>query len=178
VNEEQMTDQVDTRNQSSTLDTLRRWNVLAMAATIAALIGCAPAASSTRPATTAASAGEEGPRSDANCPREDMFGPVFLDSRQYQARTGNDAKSFATLVTTKEKPLEECGIPPVLEKLAWLRCNDGSNPFDGKSRAAHASRRGSIGPGGRCDSIIDVYVVPCPEAQYEVFADSYVCEKQ
>lgn len=107
-----------------------------------------------------------------------MFGPVFLDSRQYEVRTGADAKSFATLVTTKEKPLEDCGIPAVLEKLAWLRCNDGSNPFGGKSRAAHASRSGNVGPGGRCDSIIDLYVVPCPEAKYEVFADSYVCEKR
>ena len=103
---------------------------------------------------------------------------MYVDPAQYAARTGADAKSFATLITSKEKPLEECGIPPVLEKLAWLRCNDGSNPFGGKSQVAHASRSGSLGPGGRCDSIIDLYVVPCPEAKYDVYADSYVCEKR
>lgn len=152
---------------------------LALAATIVAFGGCAPVAPSTPPPRTAASAaGEDGPRSDAKCPRGDPFGPVVLGRQQYEGRTGADAKSFATLITTKDKPLEDCGIPAVLEKLAWLRCNDGSNPFDGKSRAAHASRRGSVGPGGRCDSIIDVYVVPCPEANYEVFADSYICGRQ
>jgi len=150
---------------------------LALVATIVAFCGCAPVSSSTPPPGTAASAtAEDGPRSDANCPRDEgLFGPVVLDRQQYERRTGADAKSFATLITTKAKPLEDCGIPAVLEKLAWLRCNDGSNPFGGHSRTAHASRRGSIGPGGRCDSIIDVYVVPCPEATYEVFADSYVC---
>ena len=155
-------------------------NAVAKAAIIGALCGCAPASPSTRPPTTVASAGKErGVASDGNCTRGDrLFGPVYVDPPQYAARTGADAKSFATLITSKEKPLEECGIAPVLEKLTWLRCNDGSNPFDGKSQAAHASRRGSIGPGGRCDSIIDVYVVPCPEATYEVFADSYVCDKR
>lgn len=157
----------------------RDGNSLTMAAILLALCGCAPVAPSTPPPATVASAGTEGgPRSTAKCPRDGDFGPVVLERQQYEARTGADAKSFATLITSKEKPLEDCGIPAVLEKLAWLRCNDGSNPFGGQSRAAHASRSGNVGPGGRCDSIIDLYVVPCPEAKYEVFADSYVCEKR
>ena len=152
---------------------------VALAAILVAFCGCAPAAPSTPPPKTVASAGTEGgARSAASCPRDGDFGPVLLPQQEYEARNGADAKSFATLITSKEKPLEECGIPPVLEKLAWLRCNDGSNPFGGKSRVAHASRSGNVGPGGRCDSIIDLYVVPCPEAKYEVFADSYVCGKQ
>jgi len=152
---------------------------LALAATVVAFCGCAPVSSSTpRPTTAASAAIEGGPPADPDCPRDGVFGPVVIDRQRYEARTGADAKSLATLITTKERPLEDCGIPAVLEKLTWLRCNDGSNPFGGKSRAAHASRRGNVGPGGRCGSIIDVYAVPCPEATYQVFADSYVCGKQ
>ena len=151
---------------------------VAFALTIVAFCGCAPTSSSAPPPTTAASAAsEDGPRSDARCPRDGSFGPVVLDRERYEVRTGADAKSFATLITSKDKPLEDCGIPAVLEKLTWLRCNDGSNPFDGKVRAAHASRSGSVGPGGRCGSIIDLYVVRCPEATYEVFADSYYVDR-
>mgnify|MGYP000184427269 CR=1 FL=1 len=40
---------------------------------------------------------------------------------------------------------------------------------------AHASRAGNVGPGGRCDSIIDRYEVPCAEKTYAVYVDSYVC---
>jgi len=60
-------------------------------------------------------------------------------------------------------------------RLVSLRCNDGSNPFAGDLQAAHMSRAGSFGPGGRCDSIIDRYDVKCPEATYQVFADMYLC---
>jgi hypothetical protein len=72
-------------------------------------------------------------------------------------------------------PPEECGLKTVLFRLVALRCDNGSNPFGKDLRVAHASRTGSFGPGGRCDSIIDRYDVPCPERTYQVFADGYVC---
>jgi hypothetical protein len=144
---------------------------------LVANVGCVPK-SPAPPVAAGSASGEREPAASAECPRPSAFGPVFVSKEKYQSRTGSDAKTFATLVTTKDRPMEECGIPAVLEKLAWFGCNDGTNPFGGKSRAAHASRRGSVGPGGRCHSIIDVYEVRCPETMYEVFADSYVCEQE
>jgi hypothetical protein len=115
---------------------------------------------------------------ELNCgknPGEFSLGGVQVSPQQYLARTGAGVKVFSSLTTTKERPLEECGIPGVLNRLVALRCDDGSNPFGGDGRRAHASRRGNVGPGGRCDSIIDLYIVPCPEKTYEVYADSYIC---
>lgn len=113
---------------------------------------------------------------DPACPRPDMFGPVVVSRQAYLSRAGVEATRFSDLATSKEKPIEECGIRPVLKRLLELTCNDRSNPFNGDGRAAHASRAGSFGPGGRCGSIIDRYDVKCPEATYQVFADSYVCQ--
>lgn len=86
------------------------------------------------------------------------------------------ARRFSELSdTTKQRPLEECGLRTVVERLLTLRCDNGSNPFGSDFRAAHASRAGSFGPGGRCASIIDRYDVPCPERTYQIFADGYYC---
>jgi hypothetical protein len=109
------------------------------------------------------------------CARPDTFGPVLVPAGTYRARTGVSATRFSDLATTKALPLEECGLRTTLRRLVSLRCNDGSNPFREDLRAAHASRAGSFGPGGRCDSIIDRYDVKCPEATYQVFSDMYFC---
>jgi hypothetical protein len=93
----------------------------------------------------------------------------------YASRTGATIAAFSALGTSKGKPLEECGLRAVLKRLLTLKCDDGSNPFGGDGQAAHASRNGSLGPGGRCDSIIDAYAVKCPERTYEVHADMYFC---
>jgi hypothetical protein len=115
------------------------------------------------------------PEGQLACARSDVFGPVLVPSGTYQARTGVAAARFSELVTTKERPLEECGLKTVLRRLVSLRCDDGSNPFGGSLQAAHMSRAGNVGPGGRCDAIIDRYVVKCPEATYAIFADMYFC---
>lgn len=115
------------------------------------------------------------PEGQLACTRPDVFGPVMIPAAAYRARNGVAAERFSDLATTKERPLEECGLKTVLQRLASLRCDDGSNPFAGDLRAAHASRAGNVGPGGRCDDIIDRYVVKCPEATYSVFADMYIC---
>ena len=61
-----------------------------------------------------------------------------------------------------------------LDYLTQVTCTDGSHPFADRGDA-HAARAGNVGPGGRCDRIIDQYVVPCPEATYQVFVDAYRC---
>ena len=64
-----------------------------------------------------------------------------------------------------------------MPRLAFLKCNDGSRPFKGDANAAHDSRRGNVGPGGRCGRIIDVYIAHCPEGDYEVFGEMYFCSQ-
>ena len=103
------------------------------------------------------------------------FMQVTLAPGAYETRRGLGATRFSELETSQQKPLEECGLENVLRRLATLQCDDGSNPFGGNMGAAHASRAGNTGPGGRCGSIIDLYQAACPEGPYEVYADMYFC---
>ncbi|MBX3251246.1 MAG: hypothetical protein KF901_28975 [Myxococcales bacterium] len=102
---------------------------------------------------------------------------VVVSREHYATRTGHGRTRFSELMTSHAKPLEECGLEAVLLTLARLKCEDGSNPYGGDLRTAHRSRRGNVGPGGRCESIIDLYAAPCPEGVYEVYADMYFCPR-
>jgi hypothetical protein len=67
-----------------------------------------------------------------------------------------------------------CGIPAENDWLESLTCDDGSKPFGN----AEEVRAGNVGPGGRCGSIVDQYVVKCPGGKtYPIFIDAYVCPK-
>lgn len=128
------------------------------------------------PASASAPASAPSGGSALDCKREDqIFGPSIVPREVYASRTGVMASKFSALVTSHEKPLEECGLRTVLKRLATLTCDDGSNPFAGSLQAAHASRYGSMGEGGRCDNIIDRYDVRCRERTYQVHADMYFC---
>jgi hypothetical protein len=116
----------------------------------------------------------QSPAAPPSCERPAEFGPVIVSSDAYARRTGAGALRFSDAPTTKELPLEECGLQQSLRRLVELTCNDGSNPFPGL-RQAHVSRAGNVGPGGRCGSIVDLYRVPCPEKVYDVYVDMYVC---
>jgi len=146
------------------------------------LSGCpAPGATATEPRRPVkpATPGNAARAGDDVCRRPDpIFGPTLVPAAIYAARTGADAHKFSELgVSTKERPLEECGLKRVLVRLVTLTCDDGSNPFSRDLKAAHMSRSGNVGPGGRCDSIIDRYEVACPERTYAVFADMYICPR-
>ena len=67
-----------------------------------------------------------------------------------------------------------CGAGAANRWLIALRCDDGSQPLS-SIRDAERARTGSVGPGGRCQSIIDRYELPCPERSYTLFVDDYVC---
>ncbi len=108
------------------------------------------------------------------CPRANVFSPVALPKDAWAQRTGADTAKFSALATSQAAPVEVCGVEGQLTWLTKVRCDDGSNPFPSLS-AAHGSRLGSTGEGGRCGSIIDLYVVPCPEKKYQVYMDLYVC---
>src|SRR5262245_20655178 len=100
-------------------------------------------------------------------------GPVVVDANAWSARRGADAKRFADVPTSVDAPIEVCGIDGEVAWVTEVTCNDGSHPF-GTAEAANNSREG-MGPGGRCNSILDRYTVRCPEATYQLYVDRYVC---
>lgn len=134
-----------------------------------AAVGDAPVAESTDPPDPPG-----GEPSAADCTRPESFGPVLMSPERHAHRNGVRARQFADAPTTKDNPLEECGLQRSLQRLLQLTCSDGTNPFP-SAQAAHRSRVGNIGPGGRCGSIIDLYRVPCPEREYDIHMDMYVC---
>lgn len=100
--------------------------------------------------------------------RPDMFGPFALDEAQAKQRYGQNAQKFTDAPTAKDRAIEVCGIPASRQWLKGTACADGSP-------AKQNGRVGSVGPGGRCGAIIDLYTVTCPERDYEVFIDIYMC---
>ncbi|HEY3498051.1 MAG TPA: hypothetical protein VGK73_25305 [Polyangiaceae bacterium] len=124
----------------------------------------------------AASAPDDEPSVPAWCGRSpDDFGPALVPPDRYERRAGAGIRSFAALTTSQAAPLEECGLEAALQRLAGMSCRDGQQPFAGDLQAAHRSRSGSTGPGGRCGSILDRYVARCSEATYDVYVDMYFC---
>jgi hypothetical protein len=100
--------------------------------------------------------------------RADDFGPVPLRAEQVALRRGTGAKRITDVPSTKDAPIEVCMPGGQREWLASVTCPDESKP-------TNAQRAGSVGPGGTCGSIIDRYVVTCPDKEYEVFMDMYMC---
>ena len=137
------------------------------------------AATTTTPPPSAPPANETGttapapppaPPADTNVcdQRTDDFGPFTLDDTQAAARYGRGATKITDAPSTKEKAIEVCGIPASRAWLSSVTCAGGETP-------KQLGRRGSVGAGGRCGSIIDKYGVECPEQTYEVFIDIYMC---
>jgi hypothetical protein len=102
------------------------------------------------------------------------FGPVMWPSGSAPTRWGYGWTDIARVRSSKARPIEVCKVRGQLRWLLSLRCPDGRNPYP-SPRAAHGSRAGSVGPGGRCGRIIDRYRVPCPDRTYDVFMDLYHC---
>jgi hypothetical protein len=99
---------------------------------------------------------------------------VGVPRAQWERRTGASATTFHAARSTKEAPVEMCGVTAANQWLTTLRCDDGSRPL--RERAdAEAARLGNVGTAGRCGSIVDRYFVSCPEAGYEIFIDAYIC---
>lgn len=147
------------------------------------LVACGGKASA--PATTpVANAAPSAEPTEAAAPADDPaalcakraseFGPLQLTADQATRRYGQQAAKFTDALTTKDKPIEVCGIPEQQDWLLKVTCADGSKAYTSRGQIP-GSRRGNVGPGGRCDSIIDLYVAKCPEAEYEVHMDMYMC---
>ena len=106
--------------------------------------------------------------------RQGPLKPVLLAPAELPSRHGHGVTELTALETSRERPVEVCQSSGQLRFLQTLRCADGSSPFRNAAQAYRA-RVGSVGNGGRCDSVIDLYQVPCGEKVYEVYMDLYVC---
>lgn len=108
------------------------------------------------------------------CHESDSSAPAGIPAHEWAKRNGVGVAKFSETTTTLANPIESCGVK---EQVAWLqaaRCDDGSQPFAGL-KDAHAARIGSAGSGGRCNAIVDIYRVPCPERVYSIYMDLYIC---
>jgi hypothetical protein len=140
------------------------------------LIGCggsAPAPQTPPPSNTLP-AGQQPPAAPAGLTQEvcaqkpDEFGAVKLRDDQVALRRGTGVQKLSDLASTREAPIEVCSPAGQRAWLSSVTCAGGEKP-------AGVQRSGSVGPGGTCGSIIDLYMVGCPEKQYEVFMDMYMC---
>ncbi|MBA3458448.1 MAG: hypothetical protein H0T46_00690 [Deltaproteobacteria bacterium] len=108
------------------------------------------------------------------CNDKSSMSPVGLPRAEWDKRNGAAATKFSQVKSSKEAPVEMCGINEENRWLESLSCDDGSKPV----AQAEMVRAGNVGPGGRCGSIIDQYNVTCPGGkQYPIFIDAYVCPK-
>jgi hypothetical protein len=114
------------------------------------------------------------PQETRLCEEREKYAPVGYPAAEYAARKGANLTLYSKHDSTKEEPIEVCGIPAQMEWLLSMSCDDGSKPFRGFDHA-HAARVGNVGPGGRCGSIVDLYAVPCPDVTYQIYIDAYVC---
>jgi len=101
---------------------------------------------------------------------------VGIARSEWDQRNGVGVTAFRELRSTKDAPIEMCGVSAANDWLVSLRCNDGSQPLKSR-RDAEDFRAGNVGSGGRCRSIIDRYRVLCPERRYEIFIDAYICPR-
>jgi hypothetical protein len=103
--------------------------------------------------------------------------PVAMPRSEWEQRKAATVKRFSEASSTKDEPIEVCSVWDAEGQIDWLlskTCDDGSKPFKG-THHAHAARVQNVGEAGRCNSIIDLYEVPCPEGTYKIFLDAYVC---
>ncbi len=82
--------------------------------------------------------------------------------------------SLDKVANTKATPVEVCGARGQIAWLLRARCPGGGAPFS-SGHKAHRSRVGSVGAGGRCGKIVDLYKVPCPGKTYSIFMSFYHC---
>jgi hypothetical protein len=119
-------------------------------------------------AGTAPPAAPTGLAKEVCAQRATEFGAVPLQADQVALRRGTGVKTFADLKSTREEPIEVCMPQGERGWITSVTCSDGSKP-------SASGRSGSVGAGGVCGSIIDLYTVTCPEKEYEVFMDMYMC---
>lgn len=102
--------------------------------------------------------------------------PAGVSDVEILGSYGRSDRTFADSPSSRERPIEVCGMPAQAAYLTRVTCADGSKAFADRDAAARA-RSGNVGAGGRCGRVIDRYEVPCAEKTYEVFIDAYRCPR-
>lgn len=102
---------------------------------------------------------------------------VGMPKAAWDHRKGATVTRYGDANSSKQAPIETCGLPAENAWLFQATCNDGSHPIHTRAEAEDV-RVGNVGPAGRCQSIVDRYAVRCPEATYDIFMDAYVCPLQ
>ncbi len=112
------------------------------------------------------------------CPVESVvsIAPVIWDDETGHLRWWIGERVLDEVKSSKEKPVEVCGVRGQLQWLMNAVCPDGKRPFSSLVEA-HQSRTGSVGQGGRCGKIVDLYRVPCETQVYEVYMSLYHCTR-
>ncbi|MBX3274572.1 MAG: hypothetical protein KF729_30180 [Sandaracinaceae bacterium] len=76
--------------------------------------------------------------------------------------------------TSHEQPLMACGPADSYRRVAEHQCADGRAPLGGDPGLGAQARVGNVGPNAT-GHIIDLYRVPCPEGDVEIYVDMYGC---
>jgi ankyrin repeat protein len=103
-----------------------------------------------------------------------LMSPVLWHPADMMEQWGRGFKKFSEVETSKQVPAEVCRPDGEVEYLFELVCEDGSKPFTTPEQV-QAARVGSVGRGGRCGKIIDLFIIHCEEASYKVYLDMYHC---
>ena len=91
-------------------------------------------------------------------------------------RLGGSQPESAELAgaTSHERPLPACGPADSYRRVAEYRCPDGSVPLGGDPARGASARSGNVGPNST-GHVIDLYRVPCPGGDVELYVDMYSC---
>jgi hypothetical protein len=100
--------------------------------------------------------------------RPEKAGPFILDATLAGQRVGTGAKTYADVDPTKEKPVEVCGLEGARLWLENTKCPDGS-------AGTQQGRVGSIGLGGRCNTMLEKFKVGCPDGSINVLIAVHFC---
>jgi hypothetical protein len=101
-------------------------------------------------------------------------GPLRLTAEQSQERWGQNVSRLDQVATSRQVPIEVCGVAGQMRWLLNVTCPNGTAPF-ATADDAHRARVGNAGRGGRCGAIIDLYRVSCSDETYDIFLDLYHC---
>ncbi|MFT3696970.1 MAG: hypothetical protein QM831_27760 [Kofleriaceae bacterium] len=126
--------------------------------------------------TTSSWKGTDSPlRTELCAASHDEQQPFHITAAQATKRYGIGITHLYSNGSSERRPIEVCGPANELRWLAQARCDDGSNPYDGKLRRAHQHRQRAISYLEPCTPDIDVYDARCPEATYYVYMDMDFC---
>jgi ankyrin repeat protein len=103
-----------------------------------------------------------------------LITPVIWHPADAAKRWGQGLKRFSEVRSSKAVPVEVCRPFGEAQYLKGLACEGGESPFETLEGVKEA-RAGSVGKGGRCGNLVDLFIVHCPEASYKIYMDMYNC---